>query len=91
MRITQSKIYKAVAPYLSSDDRKEFARMLRLAKEADKFDVVRLNSNSLIAFATWAHTPQGHEYWASLCRRLGDAGSDAGHSVIQEWHNGAAR
>lgn len=70
MRITETNIYKTVAPQLRKSDREEFARMLRLARDG-KCNFVPAAS-SVWGCCIWSESPQGVDWWSELARRLKD-------------------
>lgn len=82
MKIVNSTLYKAVAPFLPEAHQREFARMLQLVVGA------RLGAATINAAFTWSNTPQGHQYWESLSCRLFRAGSPAGSHWADEHFEG---
>jgi hypothetical protein len=85
MKIEESKLYNAIAPYLNDSDKKELVRMLSMVRGAD------LDSTLLSGAFVFSDTPQGRPYWVSLSYRLYAAGSIAGADWARECHNGATR
>ena len=76
--VKKSPLYKTIAPSLSAEDRKEFARMLEIARDGyveTRFD---LSQKDLAGAFIWGDTPQGHEYWSELADRLDAAGVPGG-------------
>lgn len=78
--VKKSPLYATIAPSLSAKDRKEFARMLEIARdgyvgERQHFD---LSQASVANAFVWGGTPQGHSYWSELAERLDAAGVPGG-------------
>lgn len=78
--VKKSPLYKTIATSLSPEDRKEFARMLEIARDGytehqAEFD---LTERDLPSAFLWHATPQGHEYWDTLAERLAAAGAPGG-------------
>ena len=68
MDIRKTEVYRANAPLIRRQDRREFARMLGLAKKTKcRFDP---SAKMIITAFVWSETPQGHEYWWTLHMRL---------------------
>ena len=69
MKATETLLYKALAPKIRRQDRKEFARMLELAlKSADRSDSYYKYdaSTEIIDAFDWEKSPQGYDYWSAL-------------------------
>lgn len=74
--VTKSPLYRTIAPSLSPEDRKEFARMLEMVQ--DSVPHADLSITGLAGAFYWDGTPQGHEYWSELADRLDAAGVPGG-------------
>ena len=70
--VKKSPLYKTIAPSLSREDRKEFARMLEMVENGD------LSRTNIDAAFFWEATPQGHGYWQELAGNLDRAGVPGG-------------
>lgn len=64
----ETLLYKAVAPKIRRQDRKEFARMLQLAFDAQIAPWLwgLGDEDSIYHAFDWAQTPQGFDYWETL-------------------------
>jgi hypothetical protein len=78
--VKNSPLYKTIAPSLSREDRKEFARMLEIARDGYKGEELAfdLGQTRLSSAFIWGDTPQGFDYWWELTDRLADAGVPGG-------------
>lgn len=85
MKIANSPLFRCIAPYLSESDQQELVRMLGMVKGAN------LEAATLGGAFDWESTPQGHNYWASICNRLGRAGSTVGDCSISDWYEDEER
>lgn len=69
MKATETLLYKALAPKIRRQDRKEFARMLQMVVNSPI--AVRWDDCELLGGAfLWRASPQGHDYWAELSDRI---------------------
>jgi hypothetical protein len=78
--VKKSPLYKTIAPSLSREDRKEFARMLEIARDGYKGEELDFDlGQTRLPFAfLWDGTPQGFGYWRELTNRLDAAGVPGG-------------
>lgn len=67
MNVLETPIYKAIAPRVRKQDRKELARMLGMVIDEGLYND---GETTLMCAFTWARTPQGPGYWFELWRRL---------------------
>lgn len=68
MDIRRTTIYRSNAPLIQKRDRREFARMLGLARDAScNFDP---DATEIISALVWSESPQGQDYWWEVHRRL---------------------
>lgn len=67
MKATETLLYKALAPKIRRQDRKEFARMLGMAIEAGaRPHHLGGAARDLYSAFSWSRSPQGYDYWATL-------------------------
>ncbi len=68
--VKNSTLYKTLKKAVRKEDHAELLRML------DMVGLSRMDNERLICSFRWSSTPQGHEYWSELSRRLRRAGHD---------------
>lgn len=68
MDIRRTTIYRSIAPRVRKQDRRELARMLKLAREAGcNFDP---DATEVISALVWSESPQGADWWWELHESL---------------------